>query len=98
MMASRGIDGGVAETALDAVGLTANKNAIPDDSLPPFAPSGLRLGTPALTTRGLAETDMVELARWIDSAIENHDQPAKLAELHKEVIKFAKKYPLPSDG
>ena len=62
MMTSRGIDGAVAETALDAIGLTANKNAIPDDSLPPFAPSGLRLGTPALTTRGLVETDIAQLA------------------------------------
>jgi glycine hydroxymethyltransferase len=97
MVASRGIDGGIAETAMDAIGLTANKNAIPDETLPLFAPSGLRLGTPALTTRGLKEADMKQLAAWIDESIKNHDKPEKLTELHKEVIKFARKFPLPSD-
>ena len=79
MMASRGIDGKVAEETLDAVGLTANKNAIPADPEPPFRPSGLRLGTPAVTTRGLIEPDMVELARWIDEAITHRDDETKLA-------------------
>ena len=98
MMASRGIDGKVAEETLDAVGLTANKNAIPADPEPPFRPSGLRLGTPAVTTRGLIEPDMVELARWIDEAITHRDDETKLAEIHAEVMELARQHPLPSDN
>lgn len=97
IMASFGFDGGVVESALDKIGLTANKNAIPNDSEPPFRPSGLRIGTPALTTRGLVEKDMVKLAQWIDEAIKNHDKPEKLETIKKEVCDFARQYPLPSD-
>ena len=97
MMASRGINGKVAEEVLDKIGLTANKNAIPADPEPPFRPSGLRLGTPAVTTRGLVEGDMSRLAEWIDQAIANRDNEAKLVELHAEVAAFARQYPLPSD-
>ena len=97
MMASRSIDGKVAETTLDRIGLTANKNVIPADPEPPFRPSGLRLGTPAITTRGLTESDMPQLADWIDQAIANRDNPAKLERLHQEVIDFARQFPLPSD-
>jgi Glycine/serine hydroxymethyltransferase len=97
MIKSKGIDGGVAETAMDAVGLNANKNAVPDDTLPPFAPSGLRLGTPAITTRGLVEKDMVRLAKWIDEAIDNRNDTKKLDEIRAEVTEFARQFPLPSD-
>lgn len=97
MMASRGINGKVAEEVLDQIGLTTNKNAIPADPEPPFRPSGLRLGTPAVTTRGLVEGDMSRLAEWIDRAIANRDNEAKLVELHAEVTAFARQYPLPSD-
>ena len=97
MMASRGIDGKVAEEVLDQIGLTTNKNAIPADPEPPFRPSGLRLGTPVVTTRGLVEEDMSRLAEWIDQAIANRDNEAKLVELHAEVTAFARQYPLPSD-
>ncbi|MCA9339096.1 serine hydroxymethyltransferase, partial [Candidatus Saccharibacteria bacterium] len=62
---SFGIDGKQAEEALDKVGITVNKNAIPDDTLPPFRPSGIRLGTPAITTKGMKESDMPELAEKI---------------------------------
>jgi glycine hydroxymethyltransferase len=61
MSTSFGIDGNVVEVALDKIGLTLNKNAIADDPLPPFRPSGIRLGTPAITTRGLVEKDMEKL-------------------------------------
>lgn len=91
------LDGKVAEEALDAVGLTLNKNAIPDDPLPPFKPSGIRLGTPALTTRGLKEEDMVKIADWMKRAIDERDNPAKLTKLRAEVKAFATKFPLPSD-
>lgn len=75
---SFGIDGKVAEDALDAIGLTLNKNAIPNDTLPPFRPSGIRLGTPALTTRGLKEGDMAQIAEWMQAAIKSRDNPKKL--------------------
>ena len=91
------IDGGVAELALDKIGLTLNKNAVPDDPLPPFRPSGIRLGTPAITTRGLKEADMVTVAEWMKQAIDNRDDAAKLDKLHAEVKAFALKFPLPSD-
>ena len=97
MMASCGINGKVAEEVLDQIGLTTNKNTIPADPEPPFHPSGLRLGTPAVTTRGLVEEDMSRLAEWIDRAIANRDNEAKLVELHAEVTAFARQYPLPSD-
>lgn len=94
---SFGIDGKVVEETLDAIGLTLNKNAVADDPLPPFKPSGIRLGTPALTTRGLVEEDMVTLAEWMRSAIDNRDNKAELIKLQKEVKKFALQFPLPSD-
>lgn len=90
------IDGNVAETAIDAIGLTLNKNAVADDPLPPFRPSGIRLGTPAITTRGLKEKDMEQIAEWMKQAIDNREDEAKLAELRKEVTAFAQKFPLPN--
>jgi glycine hydroxymethyltransferase len=94
---SFGIDGDVAERSLDAIGLTLNKNAIADDPLPPFRPSGIRLGTPAITTRGLREKDMETIAEWMKQAIENREETKKLNMLRDEVKQFALKFPLPSD-
>ncbi len=94
---SFGIDGKVAEEALDEIGLTLNKNAIPDDPLPPFKPSGIRLGTPAVTTRGLKEDDMARIAEWMKQAIDARDDKSVLATLRKEVETFALQFPLPSD-
>jgi glycine hydroxymethyltransferase len=94
---SFGIDGGVAEGALDAIGLNLNKNAIADDPLPPFRPSGVRLGTPALTTRGLKEGDMAQVAEWMHAGITSRGDSKKLASLKKEVTEFALQFPLPSD-
>lgn len=94
---SFGVDGGVAEAALDKVGLTLNKNAIADDPLPRFTPSGIRLGTPAITSRGLVEKDMEQIAEWMKQAIENRDNEEKLNKLSNEVKQFALQYPLPSD-
>ena len=95
---SFGLDGNVVERALDKINLTLNKNAIPNDTLPPFRPSGIRLGTPALTTRGLKETDMVTLAEWMKQAVMAHDDDAKLASLREEVKAFALQFPLPTDS
>lgn len=94
---SFGIDGAAAETALDKVGLTLNKNAIADDPLPRFTPSGIRLGTPAITSRGLVEKDMEQIAEWMKQAIDNRDDEETLNKLSDEVKQFALQYPLPSD-
>jgi glycine hydroxymethyltransferase len=91
------LDGGVVESALDTIGLTLNKNAVPDDPLPPFRPSGIRLGTPALTTRGLKQEHMAQLAEWMKQAIDGRDDPATLQALRNEVRDFALQFPLPSD-
>jgi glycine hydroxymethyltransferase len=95
--ASFGTDGTIVEEVLDAIGLTLNKNAIPNDSLPPYRPSGIRLGTPALTTRGLKQEHMLDLAQWMRSAIDSRDDPKRIQQLHDEVTAFALQFPLPSD-
>lgn len=92
---SFGIDGQVAETALDKIGLTLNKNAIANDPLPKFRPSGIRLGTPAMTTRGLKEDDMARVAEWMKQAIDARDDDKKLSKLREEVKAFVKDFPLP---
>jgi glycine hydroxymethyltransferase len=94
---SFGIDGKVAEVAMDKIGLTLNANAVPDDTLPPFKPSGIRLGTPALTTRGLREVHMAQIAEWMKQAIDDRDDDEALARLNGEVREFTKQFPLPSD-
>lgn len=94
---SFGMHGGEAEAALDAIGLNLNKNVIPDDPLPPFRPSGIRLGTPAITTRGLKEEHMPQIAEWMLMALKAKDDEKKLAHLKSEVVAFARQYPLPSD-
>ncbi|OVE78570.1 serine hydroxymethyltransferase [bacterium G20] len=91
------LDGGEVEEVLDKIGLTLNKNVIPDDPLPPFKPSGIRLGTPAITTRGLKEDDMEKVAEWMHQAIKNRNDSKKLDQLSKEVREFCLQFPLPSD-
>ena len=85
---SFGIDGKEAEIAMDKIGLTLNANAIPDDPLPRFRPSGIRLGTPAVTTRGAKEDDMEKIAEWMRRSIDNRDNDDELTELRKEVVEF----------
>lgn len=91
------IDGDVAEKVLDRIGLTLNKNAIPNDTLPPFRPSGIRLGTPAITTRGLKQEDMDQIAQWMEKAIKSRNDEKELDRLAAQVKSFALQYPLPSD-
>ncbi|HLG90575.1 MAG TPA: serine hydroxymethyltransferase [Candidatus Saccharimonadales bacterium] len=95
--ASFDLDGGEVEEVLDEIGLTLNKNVIPDDSLPPYRPSGIRLGTPAITTRGLKEDDMAKVAEWMMQAIKNRKNTKKLNGLRNEVKEFCLQFPLPSD-
>ena len=85
---SFGVDGKTVEIALDKIGLTLNANSVPDDPLPPFKPSGIRLGTPALTTRGLREDDMAQLAEFIERAIRAHGNDDDIRELAKAVNSF----------
>lgn len=85
---SFGVDGKVVERALDKIGLTLNANAVPDDPLPMFTPSGIRLGTPALTTRGLSEGHMAKIAEWMKQAIDNRDDDTVLKSLRAEVRDF----------
>lgn len=94
---SFGIDGKTAEIALDAIGLTLNANSVADDPLPPFRPSGIRLGTPALTTRGLKEEHMAQIAEWMKQAIDARADEQKLGLLKDRVYQFALQFPLPSD-
>jgi glycine hydroxymethyltransferase len=92
-----GVTGRDAQDVLDRVGLTGNCNSIPNDPLPPFRPSGFRLGTPAMTTRGLKEDDMALVAGWMQRAIKARNDEPELDKIHKEVIEFALRFPLPSD-
>lgn len=94
VMKSFGVDGLRAEQVLDEIGLTLNKNAVPDDPLPPFKPSGIRVGTPAMTTRGLKEGDMVKIASWMKTAIEARDDEKKLKQLRAEVKAFSRQLPI----
>jgi glycine hydroxymethyltransferase len=90
---SFGIDGKTAQERLEASGITANANAIPNDTLPPFRPSGLRLGTPAVTTRGMKETEIKQIAELIIAAIQT-DDPSVHAELKQKTESLAKSFPL----
>jgi glycine hydroxymethyltransferase len=83
-----------AQIALEKAGITANKNTIPFETRSPFVTSGIRLGTPALTTRGMKEGDMLTIAAWIDEALKNHGSDTRLAEIQKKVDAFARKFPL----
>lgn len=94
---SFGLDGKVVERALDKIGLTLNANSVADDPLPPFKPSGIRLGTPAITTRGLKQEHMAQIAEWMKQAIDAHDDDVKLGKLSDEVKAFVQDFPLPSD-
>ena len=85
---SFGIDGKTAEAAIDKIGLTLNANAVPNDPLPMFRPSGIRLGTPAITTRGCQPDDMAQIAEWIKQAIDAREDEEKLGVLREEVREF----------
>lgn len=92
---SFGINGKEAEEALDKIGLTLNKNSVPDDPNPPFRPSGIRLGTPAMTTRGLKEEHVVKVAEWMNKAIQARDNDTELQQLRQEVTSFLQNFKLP---
>jgi glycine hydroxymethyltransferase len=91
---SKGILGSEAELALGKAGITVNKNAIPYDMNPPLKPSGIRVGTPALTTRGMKETEMRQIALWIGKALESRGDDAVLQRIRGEVLEMANRFPL----
>jgi glycine hydroxymethyltransferase len=86
--------GSEAENALGQAGITVNKNAIPFDTNPPLKPSGIRIGTPALTTRGMKEREMVQTGAWIAEALNNHKDAKVLNRIRKEVLELADAFPL----
>src|SRR5580698_2790289 len=90
----KGMFGSEAEYALGEAGITVNKNAIPYDANPPMKPSGIRIGTPALTTRGMKEPEMRVIAGWIAQALEGRNDAAKLTQIRHQVLEMAEKFPL----
>lgn len=91
---SKGVTGKEAEHILDEVGITLNKNMIPDDPRGPMDPSGIRIGVPAVTTRGMKEKEIRMIAKWINEAIENRKNKKTLKQIHEKVIKLCRKYPV----
>ena len=91
---SKGMFGSEAENALHAAGITVNKNAIPYDTNPPMKPSGIRIGTPALTTRGMGEAEMRQVAKWIATSLEQRNDSSALARIRGEVLEMAEQFPL----
>jgi glycine hydroxymethyltransferase len=90
----KGMLGSEAEHALGEAGITVNKNAIPYDTNPPMKPSGIRIGTPALTTRGMKEPEMRVIAGWIAEALDHRSNVAKLQQIRGQVMELAEKFPL----
>lgn len=91
---SKGINGKQAEQALDNAGITVNKNAIPFDQNPPLTPSGIRIGTPALTTRGMGEAEMEAIGDWIVDVLDNINDTSVQKRVRKEVEKLCERFPL----
>ena len=91
---SKGMLGSEAEKALDQAGITVNKNAIPFDTNPPMKPSGIRIGTPALTTRGMKEGEMRQIGRWISEALHHRTDAAVIGNIRQQVLELAEAFPL----
>ena len=91
---AKGMLGSEAETALHGAGITVNKNAIPFDTNPPMKPSGIRIGTPALTTRGMKEAEMQQIGKWISEVLHNRTDKAVLSRIRGHVLELAEAFPL----
>lgn len=94
---AKGLSGKQAEAALGRAGITVNKNLIPFDQRKPLDPSGIRIGTPALTTRGMKEDAMKQVGAWIVRVLANHEDAALAAAVSEEIKQFARDYPVPAD-
>lgn len=95
-LTAKNISGKDAEKALGKAGITVNKNTVPFDPRSPFDPSGIRLGTPALTTRGMKESEMKQIAKWIDQAVTKAGDDTTLERLRQEIKAFTEAFPLPN--
>jgi glycine hydroxymethyltransferase len=91
----QGLDGKIAQETLDEAGITVNKNSIPFDTASPFKPSGVRLGTPAVTTRGMNEPEMKLIAGLLHEALTNREDKERLAGIRQRVVEINKRFPLP---
>jgi glycine hydroxymethyltransferase len=91
---AKGMLGSEAEKALGEANITVNKNAIPFDTNPPLKPSGIRVGSPALTTRGMKETEMRQVGRWISEALHHRSEPDTLSRIRRQVLELAEAFPL----
>jgi glycine hydroxymethyltransferase len=91
---SKGMLGSEAEAALGEAGITVNKNAIPFDTNPPMKPSGIRIGSPALTTRGMKEAEMKQIAKWIAEVLNNRTNASTIADVRKKVSELCEAFPL----
>ena len=91
---AKGMLGSEAEKALGEAGITVNKNAIPFDTNPPMKPSGIRIGSPAMTTRGMKEAEMRQISHWISEALDHRTDAAVLAKIRKQVLELAEEFPL----
>ena len=97
-LTNKKVNGAIAALALEIAGIVVNKNAVPNDSMPPFYPSGLRIGTAAITTRGMKEREMKQIAKWILDVVD-HVKDEKLPTDKEERVMFMKKFraSLPKD-
>jgi glycine hydroxymethyltransferase len=93
--ASFDLDGARAETVLELAGMTTNKQLVPDDPLPPLAPSGVRVGTPAVTTRGFGSAELSAIGGWIAEALQAPDEPARLSAIREQCTALCERFPIP---
>jgi glycine hydroxymethyltransferase len=91
---NKDVTGKVAEKALDAAGITVNKNTVPKETQSPFVTSGIRIGTPAVTTRGMKEREMQQIAKLIDKVIASSGDPAVASSVKEEVLDLTNRFPL----
>ena len=93
-LSNKNITGKTAELILGKAGITANKNMVPYDTKSPFITSGIRLGTPAITTRGMGENEMKMIASWIDLAVRNHENDGILLDIKSKVKELCSSFPI----
>ena len=93
-LSNREITGKVAENSLDEAGITVNKNTVPNEKRSPFVTSGVRIGTPALTTRGMGVSEMKQIGKWIAQVLNNAEDTALKTKIHNEVKEMCKHFPI----
>ncbi|TVP83223.1 MAG: serine hydroxymethyltransferase, partial [Thioalkalivibrio sp.] len=94
----KGMTGKAADAALGAANITVNKNAVPNDPQSPFVTSGIRIGTPAVTTRGFGETECRDLANWIADVLDDHENPTVIETVRHKVLDVCARFPVYGTG